>query len=133
MTSVPPTRMNSRSCNTRSSLTWVETDISLTSSKNSVPVPLALASWPGVALAALAFMPCEVARARFEQRYLRATFGPAYEAYAARTGAFLFRHAARDESKVEGDACGAVTDGSQHVCELHVQRAVRRTGQLLGS
>lgn len=48
--------------------------------------------------AVLVFVPFEVQRAYFEERYLRAGFGVAYEEYAARTWAFFplpFRRRAR--------------------------------------
>lgn len=68
---------------------WVRHPLYTAACLETLAVPLALLSWPGLALAAFAFVPCEVLRARFEERFLRLTFGPAYDAYASRTGAFL--------------------------------------------
>ncbi len=57
----------------------------------TIGVPLAFNSWWPLLLTAVTFIPLEIQRAFFEERFLRATFGDEYESYAAETGAFLPR------------------------------------------
>jgi protein-S-isoprenylcysteine O-methyltransferase Ste14 len=70
---------------------WVRHPLYTAACMETLAVPLSLLSWPALAVAAFAFVPSEIFRARFEERYLRRTFGADYDAYAARTGAFLPR------------------------------------------
>ncbi len=59
----------------------------------ALAIPLVLHAAGALVFALLVFLPLELARIRVEERLLRATFGRAYEDYAARTGAFWPRRA----------------------------------------
>ena len=54
-------------------------------------LPWMLGAWAALALGVCVFVPLEVARARFEERFLRGMFGEAYARYAAEVPAFLPR------------------------------------------
>jgi protein-S-isoprenylcysteine O-methyltransferase Ste14 len=52
-------------------------------------LPLMVGSWIALCLAVVVFLPLEIQRAYFEERYLRRIFGSAYNGYVASTWAFF--------------------------------------------
>ncbi len=52
-------------------------------------LPLALGAWGALLCGALLFMPLEVIRAAYEERFLHDLFGAAYQRYAEEVGAFF--------------------------------------------
>jgi protein-S-isoprenylcysteine O-methyltransferase Ste14 len=61
----------------------------------ALAVPLIFNGVGAAVLACLTFIPLEVKRARFEEEFLRRTFGPAYDDYTARVGGFFPRSRCR--------------------------------------
>ena len=57
----------------------------------AVGLPLLLGAWYALALAVCVFIPLEVARARYEERFLREVFGPDYDRFKAEVPGFLPR------------------------------------------
>lgn len=57
----------------------------------AVGLPLLLGAWWALALAVCVFIPLEVARARYEERFLRELFGPEYDRFQAEVPGFLPR------------------------------------------
>ena len=57
----------------------------------ALAVPLIFNGVGAAVLACLTFIPLEVKRAMFEEKFLRQTFGAAYDDYAARVGGFFPR------------------------------------------
>jgi protein-S-isoprenylcysteine O-methyltransferase Ste14 len=70
---------------------FVRHPVYLAAMLDTVGFAFALESWWGAALALCAFCPAELARARFEERHLRARFGAEYARYAEEVGAFVPR------------------------------------------
>ncbi len=68
---------------------WVRHPLYLGACVEALALPAAFSAWPGLLVAAVCFVPAEIQRAYFEERFLRLTFGAAYDDYAARTWAFF--------------------------------------------
>ena len=65
--------------------------IYMASCLEAIGLPWLLGAWFALALAVFVFVPLEVARARYEERFLRRVFGAAYDRFAAEVPGFLPR------------------------------------------
>lgn len=68
---------------------WVRHPLYVGAIMEAIGIPLLFNSVVGLLLAVLVFVPLEVHRAYFEERFLRRIFGQEYDRYAARTWAFF--------------------------------------------
>ena len=70
---------------------FVRHPIYVASCLEAVGLPWLLGAWYALALALFVFLPLEVARARYEERFLRRVFGAAYDRFADEVPGFLPR------------------------------------------
>lgn len=70
---------------------FVRHPIYVASCLEAVGLPWMLGAWFALALALLVFVPLEVARARYEERFLRRVFGAAYDRFTDEVPGFLPR------------------------------------------
>lgn len=68
---------------------WVRHPIYTGAMVEAVGIALLFGSWWALVAACVLFCPSEIARALFEERFLRAQFGPAYDRYARHVRAFV--------------------------------------------
>ena len=77
---------------------FVRHPIYLGSCLEAVGLPWLLGAWVALALGVCVFAPLELARARYEERFLRGVFGEAYAQYADEVPGFLPRRRRRRKS-----------------------------------
>ena len=70
---------------------FIRHPIYVASCLEAVGLPWMLGAWFALALAVFVFVPLEVARARYEERFLRRVFGAAYDRFADEVPGFLPR------------------------------------------
>lgn len=68
---------------------WVRHPLYAGSCLEALALPLAFNAWTALAVSVLLYVPLEIYRAYFEERYLLSIFGNDYGRYAARTWAFV--------------------------------------------